>query len=270
MNGLMDSGFKNKLISLSHLLSSLVSRDIKARYKGSVLGLAWTILNPMMMLVVYTFVFSVVFKARWPGGTGSQTEFALLLFSGLIIFNIFSEAVNRAPTTIISNPNLVKKVVFPIEILPIVALGASLFQAGMSFIVWTVFYLILFGLPNLSILLIPIVILPMVLFTLGVSYILASLSVYIRDITQIIGVITTLLLFLSPIFYSVEMLPERFQSIMRLNPLTTTIEQARDVMIWGNVFDIKIYAYQLVVSLLMLIIGFSLFNVTKKGFADVL
>lgn len=261
---------KSELKTKKDLLVSLIARDIRSKYKGSALGLAWAVLNPLMMLIIYTFVFSVVFKARWHGGTGSKTEFALLLFSGLIIFNIFSECINRAPLTIIGNANLVKKVVFPIEILPIVALGTSLFQSGMSFLVWLTFYFVFFGLPSATIFLLPIVIIPMLLFTLGISLILASFSVYIRDIIQVVGVITTFLLFLSPVFYSVSMLPENFQNIMRLNPLTTTIEQAREVMIWGNMFDFKIYFIQLIISIFVLTIGYALFNITKKGFSDVL
>lgn len=260
----------SELKAKKDLLGNLIARDIRSRYKGSVLGLAWAILTPMMMLVVYTFVFSVVFKARWHGGSGSKTEFALLLFSGLVIFNIFAECINRSPSIIVSNPNFVKKVVFPVELLPVVILGTSLFQGMMSFIVWLIFYMIFFGTPQPTILLLPFVIFPMILFTLGFSWILASFSVYIRDIIQIVGVVTTILLFLSPVFYSISMLPESFQTIMRINPLTTIIEQARDVMIWGKMLDIKIYVTQLVFSLLVCILGYSIFKNTKKGFADVL
>lgn len=260
----------SELKAKKDLLGNLIVRDIRSRYKGSVLGLAWAMLTPIMMLVVYTFVFSVVFKARWHGGSGNKTEFALLLFSGLVIFNIFSECINRSPSIIVSNPNFVKKVVFPVELLPVVILGTSLFQGVMSFIVWLIFYMIFFGMPQPTILLLPVVIFPMILFTLGFSWILASFSVYIRDIIQIVGVVTTILLFLSPVFYSISMLPESFQIIMRINPLTTIIEQARDVMIWGKMFDVKIYVIQLLVSLLICILGYSIFKNTKKGFADVL
>lgn len=259
-----------ELKSKKELLGSLISRDIRSRYKGSMLGLAWAILTPMMMMVVYTFVFSVVFNARWHGGSGSKTEFALLLFSGFIIFNIFSECVNRSPSSIVSNPNFVKKVVFPIELLPVVILGTSLFQGLMSFIVWLLFYMIFFGIPQPTILLLPLVLLPMILFTLGFSWMLASVSVYIRDIIQVVGVLTTMLLFLSPVFYSISMLPEDFQTVMRMNPLTVIIEQARDVMIWGEGIDIKIYIIQLMVSVIIFLVGYAIFKNTKKGFADVL
>ncbi|EKF6711879.1 ABC transporter permease [Vibrio cholerae] len=260
----------SELKTKKDLLGSLIARDIRSRYKGSVLGLVWAILTPMMMLIVYTFVFSVVFKARWHGGSGSQKEFALLLFSGLVIFNIFAECINRSPSIIVNNPNFVKKVVFPVELLPVVILGTSLFQGLMSFIVWLIFYMIFFGMPQYTLLLLPVVIFPMILFTLGFSWILASFSVYIRDIIQIVGVVTTILLFLSPVFYSASMLPESFQTIMRINPLTTVIEQARDVMIWGKMLDIKIYVTQLVFSIVICILGYSIFKNTKKGFADVL
>lgn len=271
-----DSSYKFMRINVSalkakkELLVNLVVRDIKSRYKGSALGIAWALLIPMLMLAVYTFVFSIVFKARWSGGSGSKTEFALLLFSGLIVFNIFSDCINRAPSSIISNPNFVKKVVFPIELLAIVVLGSSLFQAAMSFIVWLIFYVIFFGMPPLTILLLPVVILPLLFFTLGVTWMLSAVSVYIRDVIQIIGVTTTVLLFLSPVFYSITMLPESFQTLMRINPLTVIIEQARDVMIWGKGLNVFSYMVQLIISFVTLLVGLWFFKNTKRGFSDVL
>ncbi|SLM61830.1 O-antigen export system permease protein RfbD [Dickeya aquatica] len=223
-----------------------------------------------MMLAVYTFVFSVVFKARWPGGTGSKIEFALLLFSGLIVYNIFSECVNKSPLLIVNNPNFVKKIIFPIEILPIVSVISSLFQALMSFIVWGVFYSIFSGFPPLTIFFLPVVLLPLVFITLGISWFLAALGVYIRDVSQMTGLITTALLFLSPVFYSVDSLPEQFQDLMKINPLTLIIEQVRDVMIWGRPVNIIDFLLITVFSLIILIFGYLFFKRTKKGFADVL
>ncbi|TLS69849.1 ABC transporter permease [Photobacterium damselae] len=252
------------------LIKSLIKRDISSRYKGSILGVLWSLINPLIMLAVYTFVFSVVFKARWAGGSGSKTEFALLLFSGLIIFNIFADCINRAPLLITSNPNFVKKVVFPIEILPIVTMGSALFQFLMGFIVWLLFYLVFFGFPTIKILLLPFTIFPLILFSLGLTWFIASLGVYIKDIAQMTGVITTVLLFLSPIFYSIKMLPDFFQKIMLLNPLTFIIESSRNVMIWDVGINWHDYLIQILISIIVFILGYMFFMRTKKGFSDVL
>lgn len=258
------------LVNNQHLLKKLIIRDVNTRYKGSILGVLWSLVTPLIMLAVYTFVFSVVFKARWHGGVGTQTEFALLLFSGLIIFNVFADCIARAPTLITSNPNFVKKVVFPVELLPVVVLGSALFQWIMGFIVWLLFHLIFFGYPPLTIFLLPLALLPLTLLTLGLTWFISALGVYIRDVNQITGVVTTVLLFLSPIFYSIDMLPESFQFVMKLNPLTNIIELSRDLIIWGTMIDFKVYALQLLLSSFVFIAGYWFFIKTKKGFADVL
>ena len=171
------------------------------------------------MLVVYTFVFSVVFNARWSAGSDSKTEFALVLFAGLIVFNLFAECANRAPGLILANVNYVKKVVFPLEILPWVALGSAMFHAMISLGVWLAAYVLLFGLPHVTALFLPLVFLPLAFFIMGVSWALASLGVYLRDVSQFVGILTTVLMFLSPIFYPVTALPEAYRSFLLLNPL---------------------------------------------------
>lgn len=253
-----------------NLIYSLVKREVVGRYRGSVMGLLWSFFNPVLMLAVYTFVFSMVFKARWVGGSESKTEFALVLFAGLMVFNLFSECVNRAPSLILGNVNYVKKVVFPLEILPVVALGSAAFHLLVSLIVWLIFYLIFFGVPQVTILLLPLVLLPFVLMTLGLSWLLASLGVYLRDVSQIIGLVTTVLMFLSPIFYPIVALPEKYRPFMQISPLTFVIEQARDVMIWGNDMDWRLWAFYLLLSSLIAWLGFAWFQKTRKGFADVL
>ncbi|MDE2431064.1 MAG: ABC transporter permease, partial [Burkholderiales bacterium] len=216
------------------------------------------------------FVFSMVFKARWNSGSDSKTEFALVLFAGLMVFNLFSECVSRAPNLIISNVNYVKKVVFPLEILPIVTLCSAFFHACISFFVWLVFYFVFFGVPHTTLLWLPVVIFPFLLFTLGISWMLASLGTYLRDVGQIIGLLMTVLLFLSPIFYPVSALPERFQSLMMLNPLTPIVEQVRDILMWGKDPDWSLLALTWAVASLIAIFGFAWFQKTRKGFADVL
>ena len=252
------------------LAIALTKREVIGRYRGSFMGILWSFFNPVFMLTVYTFVFSVVFKARWGGGSDSKTEFALILFAGMIVFNLFSECINRAPGLILSNVNYVKKVVFPLEILPAVVLGAALFHLLVSVLVWLIFYIVFFGMPHLTLLLFPFILLPLVLLTLGLSWILASLGVYLRDVGQIVGVITTALMFLTPIFYPVTALPERYQTFLLLNPLTPVIEQTRQALVWGNVPEIKFWVLSLIASVVIAWLGFAWFQKTRKGFADVL
>lgn len=194
------------------------------------------------MLAVYTFVFSVVFQARWGAGSESKTEFALLLFAGLMMFNLFAECINRAPSLILSNTNYVKKVVFPLEILPAVTLLSALFHGLISLGVWLLAYLV-FGLPHATALYLPLIVLPFVLFILGLSWALASLGVFLRDVSQFIGVVTMTLMFLSPIFYPATALPEDYRHLLYLNPLTPVIEQTRDVLFWGKLRTLPCSAF---------------------------
>ena len=253
-----------------YLIKKSVQREVVGRYRGSFFGILWSFFNPLFMLSVYTFVFSVVFKARWNVNSDSKTEFALILFAGLIIFNLFAECVNRSPGLILSNVNYVKRVVFPLEILPWVSLGGALFHASVSLGVWLIAYIILFGTPQITILLLPIIILPLILFTAGISWGLASLGVYLRDVSQFIGLITAALLFLSPIFYASSSLPEKYQFLLQLNPLTSVIELTRGVLLWGKLPDVKIICIQLLCSMLVACLGFAWFQKTRKGFADVI
>lgn len=252
------------------LIYSLIKRDVVGRYRGSAMGLLWSFFNPILMLAVYTFVFSVVFQARWVGGAGSKTEFALVLFAGLLVFNLFSECLNRAPSLIIGNINYVKKVIFPLEILPIVTLGSAMFHFAISLVVWVVFYLFFFGGPSQSIIFLPLAIAPLILITLGLSWFLASLGVYLRDVSQITGVATTVLMFLSPVFYPVAALPEEYRHFMHISPITFTVEQARNTMIWGNGVDWGQWWAYSIASAAVAWLGFAWFQKTRKGFADVL
>lgn len=252
------------------LIGSLIQREVVGRYRGSALGLLWSFFNPIFMLVVYTFVFSVVFKSRWPGGTESKTEFALVLFAGLMIFNFFAECINRAPTLILANVNYVKKVVFPLEILPCVAIGSALFHLLISLCVWICFYVIFYGMPPPTLLLFPVVVLPLAVMVLGLSWFLAALGVYLRDVAQFIGIVTTVLMFLSPVFYSPAVLPEQYRVFLHLSPLTAIIEQARNVLFWGASINWITWGLYSVVAVLIAILGYAWFQRTRKGFADVL
>ena len=253
-----------------NLIKTLIKREVIGRYRGSVFGILWSFFNPVFMLIIYTFVFSVVFKSRWTGGSDSRTEFALVLFAGLIVFNLFAECFNRAPSLILANVNYVKKVVFPLEILPWVSLGSAFFHTLVSLSVWLLAYIILIGIPHATVLLMPLVILPLLLFIMGISWGLAALGVYLRDVSQLIGMATTVLMFLSPIFYPVTALPEKYRSLIMLNPLAPTIGEMRDTLYWGRPPDIMVWTIYLLGSALIAWLGFAWFQKTRKGFADVL
>ncbi|OIR06736.1 teichoic acid translocation permease protein TagG [mine drainage metagenome] len=253
------------------LILQMSQREVVGRYRGSVMGLAWSFFNPLLLLVVYTFVFSVVFKSRWgEGADESKANIAIVLFAGMIVNGLFAECINRAPGLILSNVNYVKKVVFPLEILPWTAMGATLFHAAISVIVLLVAQLILsHSLPWTSLFL-PLIFLPLVLVTMGFSWFLAATGVFMRDIAQTTGIFTTVLTFLAPVFYPITALPKKYQPWLHLNPLTFIIEQARLVLIWGKLPDWLGLAIYFAVSLLIASMGFWWFQKTRKGFADVL
>jgi lipopolysaccharide transport system permease protein len=253
------------------LTIQMIKREVLGRYRGSIMGLAWSFFYPVLMLGVYTFVFSVVFKARWgTGGEESKANFAIILFVGMIVHSLFAECVNRAPGLILSNVNYVKKVVFPLEILPWVAMGSALFHAVISLTVLLIAQFIL----NLSLpwtaIFFPLVILPLVIATMGFAWVLCATGVFVRDISQITAIITTVLLFVSPVFYPVSALPNEYQKWVLLNPLTFVIEEARNVLIWGRVIDVPRWLISVVAGFAIAWAGFWWFQKTRKGFADVL
>lgn len=255
------------------LIRQMTWRDVLGRYRGSVLGLAWSFFNPLLMLIVYTFVFSGVFKARWGAEDAAQTshaQFAVVLFAGLIVNGLLAEILNRAPSLVLTNVNYVKKVVFPLEILPVVASGAAVFHAMISICVLLVAILLISGQLAWTVVLIPIVIVPIVLLALGIAWFLASLGVFVRDVGQSVAILTTVLMFLAPVFYPVTALPEGLRPWLFLNPLTLAIEQARDVLIWGRIPEWRDYLVYLSVAAVVAWSGYVWFQRTRKGFADVL
>ncbi|MGF1569121.1 MAG: ABC transporter permease [Nodosilinea sp.] len=252
------------------LTKALIQRDVVGRYRGSSLGMLWSFFHPLFMLAVYTFVFSIIFQAKWGQGDESRGEFALVLFAGLIVFNFFAECINRSPGLILVNVNYVKKVVFPLEILPWVAVGSALFHGVISLVVWLIFYMVLFGLPQPSALLLPGVVLPLILLTVGLSWFLTSLGVYLRDVSQVTTILTTVLMFLSPIFYPPSALPDNLKPMLLLNPLAPALAQVRDVLMWGKVPNFQSWVVYLIASGAVAWLGFAWFQKTRKGFADVL
>lgn len=254
-----------------YLIKQMTWREVVGRYKGSVLGLAWSFFTPVLMLLVYTFVFSVVFKAKLgTGGEESKVQFAFILFAGMVVHGLFAEVVNRAPSLIISNVNYVKKVIFPLEILTVTSAGAALFHAMVSVLVLLLAFLMFNGFLNWTVIFLPVVLLPLVILTLGIGWFLASLGVYLRDVSQSVGVITSVMMFLAPIFYPISAVPEKMQFFIMMNPLTFIIEQTRDVVIRGGVPNWFGLALYLLIASIVAWSGYMWFQKTRKGFADVL
>lgn len=253
------------------LLRQLVRRNIQARYKGTMLGLVWMVVTPFLMLVVYTFVFSVVLKARWGGSFGdSKVAFALIMFCGMSLFNIFAESINGSTGVITGNPNYVKKVVFPLEILPV----ASVLSACFFGLVWLGILLagVWFFMHTFcaAIICLPLVLMLLFLLCCGIAWFVASLGVYVRDLAHVIGIVLQILFFMTPICYSVETVPERFRPILIVNPLTVIIESARRVLIYTEWPQWRHLGAVAVLSLIVFQLGYFWFMKTKRGFADVL
>ncbi|MEK8131085.1 ABC transporter permease [Paenibacillus filicis] len=259
------------LIKYKTIIKQFTLRELSIKYKGSVLGFSWTFITPILMLVVYTFVFSEIFNSRWSQtDNGGHVEFALLVFCGLIVFNIFSEVILRAPTLIPSNVNLVKKVVFPLQLLIINILFATLVQAAISFTILVTGVWIFMGGVHWTIVLLPVVILPLVLITAGVGWIVSSLGVYFKDIGQFLGVFVQALMLLSPIFYPVSLIPKNLLFIYNLNPITFVVEDVRRIIVWGQLPQWEWTISGIVIGTILLIIGYKWFMKTKGGFSDVL
>lgn len=253
------------------LIFSLVKREVLSRYKGSIGGLAWSFLNPLFMLVIYTLVFSVVFKARWGMQVSeSKTDFAIILFVGLIIHSFFSECVIKAPLLIIGNSNFVKKVIFPLEALSWVNFGTALFHASISLFVLLCAQLIFNRHIPWTAIYFPLVLIPLFLMTVGLSWFLSATGVYFRDISQITNMVVMVLLFATPVFYPISNLPTAYQDIIRLNPLAFVIEEGRSVLLYGKPLNFYDWSIMMFVCFLVFWIGFIWFQKTRKGFADVI
>jgi lipopolysaccharide transport system permease protein len=258
------------LFNNRELLWELVKRDFFGRYKGSMLGVAWSLFNPLLMLTIYTIVFSVAFKAKWGATEDSKLTFAIMLFSGMIVHNLFAECLNRSPSLIINHSNYVKKVVFPLEILSCTALLSAVFHFIVSFCVLLLFCFVAGLTVHIGVVFIPFILLPLFLMTLGLSWIFASLGVYLRDLSQIMGVITTVSLFLAPVFYPIEVLPPVYQSFLMWNPISLPVIQLREMMFSDTPFQWFEWVFSLSASIFTCFIGYWWFQKSRPGFADVL
>ena len=263
--------FADRLWKYRELWWQLTIRDVIGRYKGSALGWLWSLLTPLLMLAVYTFVFSGIFKSRWDNLSSSgNMGFAVNLFAGLIVFNVFAESVNKAPQLIPENSNYVTKVIFPLEILSAVTVASAGFHAATSLVVLGVFQLITAHYIPATSLWLPLLWIPLFCWSLSLSWVLSALGVYLRDIGQIVGVVTNMMMFLSAVFYPLSSLPIRWQPILALNPLVWIIEQTRHILIRGIMPNVLTLTVVVLISIYLCEFSYRSFTVARRGFADVL
>ena len=254
-----------------YLITQMVKRDVVGRYRGSLLGLVWSFLHPLFMLLVYLFVFGVVFRIKW--GVAPQSggkEFGVILFSGLILHALFAECLVRAPGIIAGNVQFVKKVVFPLEVFPVMIVCTAFFHFSIGFLLLFIFNTFSDFTVHATVLLAPVVLLPIVLLAMGVSWFLASVGVFVRDVGQMTGILATVLLFLCPIFYPLDAVPEQLRWLLYFNPLTLIVEQFRNIVIFGKSPQGGALAVYYVFALVVVRAGYLWFLRTRKAFADVL
>jgi lipopolysaccharide transport system permease protein len=259
-----------QLVKARELITQLIWSEVAGRYRGSFAGFLWSFLNPLFSLAMYTFVFGVVFKARWGLSAENTFDFALVLFAGLIVHGLLSECINRAPYLILGNPGYVKQVVFPLEILPVVALGSSLFHTAISLLLLIVIWSIAHGGVALAVAFIPLLILPLSLIAVGLGWFIAAATVYFRDLSQLVPFVSSGLLFFSPIFYPASSVPEPFRYILKFNPLTYAIEKVRATLISGEIPELNSYLIYLLISFSVAWGGYIWFQKTRIGFGDVI
>lgn len=252
------------------LLFQSIKRDVIGRYKGSYLGVLWSIVTPLLMLLVYTFVFGTIFHSKWNVNGGNKVTFALVMFSGITTFNIFAEVVTRASTIIIDNANYVKRVVYPLQLLPIIILGSSLVNASIGFVILIVGIFSLSGAVSWTVVLIPVVLIPLVLVSLGMGWLLASLGVFIRDIGQFIGISVQALIFLTPVFFPMSAVPRNLRIIYQMNPLSYVVDNVQRVAVWGHLPNWTSLVYGVCYSSVIAFIGYLWFQKTRGEFADAL
>jgi lipopolysaccharide transport system permease protein len=254
------------------LIHQLVMRELRQRYRGSYLGFAWSLLTPLLTLLVYTFVFSVVFRARWSdgGASTSETDVALTLFAGVIPFSVFSEVANRAPTLVVAVPNYVKKVVFPLEVLPVVAVGTAVVQSLLQVLVLLLGVLVVRGTLSANVLYLPLAYVPLILVCLAAAWFLAALGVFVRDVAQGIGLFTHVLFFATPVFYPVSAVPEHLRGLFLANPLTTVLETFRRTLVWGAPPPWKAWCGWTMGLTACVALGYLWFKRSRPAFADVL
>ncbi len=256
--------------SRAGLIWQFARRELSGRYRGSLIGFGWAILNPLLLLAIYTFVFSVVFRIRWDGPVNDRFGFALVVYAGMIVHGFFAECILRAPSLMLDNRNLVKKVVFPLEVLPWSVLAVAGFHLLVGAMLIAIAVLVTTGALPASLAALPLIVAPLALVTLGFIYAFAALGVYLRDLNQVVGFFALTLLFLSPIFYPVSAVPVDWRWVITLNPIAHFIEMTRGVMIYGTWPPLPALAAMWAAGAFVAWLGFFWFQKTRKGFADVL
>jgi lipopolysaccharide transport system permease protein len=251
------------------LLRSLVKREIEVKYRSSVLGKLWVVIYPLVMLGVYTFVFGGVFRSRW-AGSGDLTDFVPMLYCGLIVHAIFAETVGKSPSLIVNNSNYVKKVIFPLLLLPVTNLLAALFNAAISFALLLLMVLAFKHHVSWTLVFAPVVLLPLFLLTIGCAWIIAALGVFFRDIEQFMGILMSMLLFLSPVFYSTESAPPVARKLLMINPLSYPIEEIRNVVVLGIAPSLSTWVLNMLPAMMVAWIGLWVFERARPAFADVI
>jgi lipopolysaccharide transport system permease protein len=249
------------------LIIELTKREFSGRYQGSFGGIVWSFAQPLFLLSVYTIAFGVILKARW-GFSGSTADYALMLFAGLIVFNAFSEVLSKASTLVTGNPNFVKKVVFPLELLPVITVATALIHAFIGIAVWVTGYILLVGAPKASVIVFPLILICFVPVLLGLGWLLSSVGVVVRDISQLTSMLNHTLLFLTPIFYSIEAAPPLVQTMLMINPLTSIVEHVRRVLFYGQMPALKGVAVYFVLATLFAWFSLVLFRRLRPSFAD--
>ncbi len=255
------------LIKHRTLLGQLIKRDVLIRYRGAMFGVLWMFLSPLLMLAIFAFVFGQIFQARWP----QQPEglpFWLMLFSGLIVFNLFADSVSRSPNAVRSYPSYVKKIIFPVEILPLVPVGAGLVHAAFNVLILAV-ALAWAGHLSLSGSWFPLLMLPVLLLSTGLSWFLAAWGVFIKDMNQIVPLLVQMTLFLSPVLYPASAVPSFLRPAYQLNPLGAVIEAARAAIL-GLPVSWAVWFVALGLGVVICIFGYMFFQHSRDEFADVL
>lgn len=252
-----------------YLIGQLTRRDVLLKYRGSYLGIGWSFLYPLLLLLAFTFVFGKIFGARWPQRIGHAPPFALIMYCGLIVFNIFAEVAGAAPRLIHGYQSYVKKIIFPTEILPVVLVATACVHAVINLVI-LLLAVILFGDAHLTLLLTPLILLPILLFAFGVAWFLAAAGVFVRDLIHVMPVFVQIVMFLSPVFYAVSAVPGYLQWFYHLNPLSAVIENLRRVALWGEMPHWGNWSITLIVSLITAVLGYMFFLRGKEEFADVL
>lgn len=261
------------LIQYRTLIYQLTRREIVSRFKGAKLGVFWNILEPFLTLIIYTIFLSTFMKARWDSAVPAVESIFTLplnLFAGLIWYNFFSESIIKSADMIRANTNLVKKVVFPLEILPWVIVLTGYFNVFISFIFWVFFCFVAIGSVHLSSLFFVLLGVPFSLFMLGLVYIFSSLCAYFRDLAVLLRFINMAVMFISPIFYSLNTMPPKVQKILMLNPLTFIIESSRNSLLSNQLMNATMLTTYFLISMVVAWVGFIWFQKVKIGFADVI